>query len=74
VIRLDEALNTSISLYRPDGSLLCASTSDQARHTLRCTLDSTATFTLLVGDTGGDVGSYELVVNRFLVMIPLVVH
>ena len=73
VVRLTEGSTRSIAVHRPDGSLLCESTSTETQNTLVCTLDSPATFTILVGDTGGSIGSYQLAVNRFLMLIPMIV-
>jgi hypothetical protein len=83
VIRLSEELNLTIRIYRSDGSLLCEATSVLDKTVLVCILDdlpaselantapdSTATYTLLVGDSGGNVGSYELIINQFLMFIP----
>ena len=62
-------------VYRPDGSLLCESTSTETQNTLVPGIpDSTATFTILVGDTGEGIGSYQLAVNRFLMLIPIIVR
>jgi hypothetical protein len=58
-------LDPSFDVFRPDGSLLCSQATFGVLAQIDCTLDTTGTYTILVGDFGADgTGDYEFVAEK----------
>jgi RHS repeat-associated protein len=57
------SFSPKVSVYRPDGTLLCTSNSNNVAE-LACTLDATGTHTVVAQDTYTATGSYALYLQR----------
>ena len=56
---VDPALVPDVRIYRPDGSLLCDSSSSTLAEA-HCVLNITGTHTILAGSYGSETGAYTL--------------
>jgi hypothetical protein len=62
LVETSGTLFANLDLVRPDGTVLCSSTSTEAS----CTLDANGTYTFLVRDTAGtNTGNYRLELEKF---------
>jgi hypothetical protein len=60
---VDNEIVPDVRIYRPDGSLLCETSSSTLAQEL-CTLDATGTHTILGGSFGSEVGDFSLFLQR----------
>ena len=63
--RTSGALNPDVDIYRPDGTLLCEKASLSDALSVECTLDTSGTFTILVGDRSQNgTGGYQVSLTK----------
>jgi hypothetical protein len=63
VAEVDPELTPDMRIYRPDGTLLCESTSSTMAQEL-CTLDATGSHSVLAGSFNSEVGAFTLYLQR----------